>query len=157
MADKAEAIAKLQAAHDTFRSPIADLPDGAYNETFLGTWNLSQLLAHMAGWYGEIGGGFERVGRGERPVPEGVDYNDADAWNVKFAARAQPGKAALAQFDSAYAAYVSAAERLDASNYGVDAERGRPKIGNRLLEGAGIHHFEEHAPEVAAWLSGRKA
>ncbi|MGH2634287.1 MAG: DinB family protein [Tepidiformaceae bacterium] len=157
MADKTEAIAELQAAHDRFRARIADLPDAAYGETFLGTWNLSQLLAHMAGWYGEIKGGFERVGRGERPVPEGVDYSDADTWNVKFAANAQPGRAALAQFDAAYAAYAGAAQALAADSYGVDPERGRPKIGNRLLEGAGIHHFGEHTPEVESWLSGRKA
>lgn len=157
MAEKAEAIATLQAAHDHFRGLIANLPDAAYSETFLGTWNLSQILAHMAGWYGEIGPGFDRVGRGERPTPEGVDYSNADNWNATFATRAQPGKAALAQFDAAYDAYKGAAERLDAANYGIDPERGRPRIGNRLLEGAGIHHFEEHTPEIENWLSSRKA
>src|SRR6185437_8621986 len=157
MADKAEAIAQLQTAHDGFRAPIADLPDAAYGETFLGTWNLSQILAQMSGWYDELAPGFERAGRGERPTPEGVDYSDPQPWNDKFAAKARPGRAALAQFDASYDNYKAAAEKLDASHYGVDPERGRPKIGNRLLQGAGIGHFEEHTPDVASWLASRKA
>ena len=155
--DKDVAIAELQQAHDRFRDQVADLPDSAYSESFLGTWNLSQVLTHMAGWYGEITPGFSRVARGERPTPEGVDYSDADAWNARFCANPVAGKAALASFDAAYAGYLAAARALDASFYGVDAERGRPKIGNRLLQGAGVHHFEEHGPEVEAWLRGRRA
>lgn len=157
MTDKAEAIVELQQAHDRFRDRIVDLPDSAYRESFLGTWNLSQVLTHMAGWYGEITPGFSRVARGERPTPEGVDYSDADAWNARFCASPVAGKAALASFDAAYAEYLAAARALDASFYGVDAERGRPKIGNRLLQGAGVHHFEEHGPEVEAWLHARRA
>lgn len=152
MTEKDDAIAELQAAHDHFRSCIANLPDEKYNETWLGSWNLSQLLAHMAGWYDEIAGGFARVARGERPTPEGVDYSDPDLWNARFAARAVPGVGALQQFDTAYAAYLAAAKSLDPSYYGTDPDRGRPRIGNRLLQGAGIGHFEEHQPELDAWL-----
>lgn len=152
MTDKTDAIAELQAGHDRFRSKIAGLPDEKFNETWLGTWNLSQLLAHMAGWYGEMSAAFGRVARGERPTPEGVDYGDADRWNEGFATKALPGRAALAQFDAAYADYVAAAQALDDSLYGTDPEKGRPKIGNRLLAGAGTHHFEEHQPELEAWL-----
>jgi hypothetical protein len=155
MTDRDDAIAELRTGHDRFRACIADLPDEKFDETWLGTWNLSQLLAHMAGWYGEMSGAFARVARGQRPTPEGVDYSDADSWNEKFAADAVPGRAALAQFDAAYADYVAAAESLNQSRFGTDVEKGRPKIGNRLLQGAGTGHFEEHQPELEAWLAGR--
>ncbi|HKS91405.1 MAG TPA: maleylpyruvate isomerase N-terminal domain-containing protein [Tepidiformaceae bacterium] len=156
MSDKSEAIAELDAAHDRFRGEIADLPDAAYSETWLGTWDLSQVLAHMSGWWREMSGGFARVARGERPAPEGVDYSDPQPWNDRFSAVAKPGKAALNDWDAAYSEYRGAAEALDETFYGVDPEKGRPRIGNRLLTGAGIGHFEEHQPQLDAWLSSRK-
>ena len=154
MANRAEVLAELDRAHDVFRARIADLPEEAYREVWLGEWDLARLLAHMAGWFNEITGGIERVGRGERPTPEGVDYSNADAWNAKFAATATPGKAALAVFDLRFRQYRDAAAALDESMFGL-SDQGKPKIGNRLLDGAGIHHFAEHQPELEAWLATR--
>ena len=94
-------------------------------------------------------------GRGERPTPEGVDYSDADAWNEKFALQAKPGHAALDAWDAAYRAYCTAAGALPENLYGEDPEKGRPLIGNRLLQAAGIHHFEEHRPDLEKWLRSR--
>lgn len=153
MSDKAAILAELQAAHDNFRSRIAALPDSKFDETWLGVWNLSQLLAHMSGWYGEMTGSFERVARGERPTPEGVNYADTDAWNAKFALNAKPGRAALTDWDAAYDRYVAAARALDDSQFGIDPEKGRPRIGNRLLQAAGIEHFAEHQGELEDWLA----
>ncbi|GIW12918.1 MAG: hypothetical protein KatS3mg062_0357 [Tepidiforma sp.] len=155
MSDKAQALAALDAAHDRFRAAIAGLGDDAFSETWLGTWNLSQLLAHMAGWYREMAGAFERVARGERPAPPGVDYSDPEPWNERFAAAAVPGRAALDDWDSAFAQYRAAAEALPEELYGIDPASGRPRIGNRLLQGAGIGHFEEHQHELEAWLASR--
>ena len=73
MATKDEALAALDEGYRQFREPIAALDDAAYGEPWLGTWNLSECLAHMAGWYREMAGAIERVGRGERPAPDGVD------------------------------------------------------------------------------------
>jgi hypothetical protein len=154
MATKQEALAELDAAHATFRGKIAGLPEDAFHETWLGTWNLSETLAHMGGWWNEMTGAIERAGRGERPTPEGVDYGDADAWNAKFSATASPGKAALAVWDLRYRQYRDAAAALDEGLFGV-GDNGKPKIGNRLLDGAGIHHFAEHQPQVDAWLASR--
>ena len=155
MTSKQEALASLDAGYDRFRGGIADLTDADYNETWLGEWNLSQVLAHMTGWYREMTGAFERVGRGERPMPEGVDYSDSDAWNAKFAPQAKEGRAALVEWEEAYAAYRSAADTLGEDKYGIDPEKGRPLIGNRLLQGAGIGHFEEHQVQLDEWLRRR--
>ena len=155
MANKQEAIASLDAGYQKFRAGIADFSDADFEQKWLGEWNTSELLAHMTGWYREMTGALERVGRGERPVPEGVDYGDSDAWNAKFAPQAKPGKAALTEWDEAYAAYRAAADKLGDDKYGVDPEKGRPLIGNRLLQGAGIGHFEEHQAQLDEWLKSR--
>ena len=155
MSSKAEILSTLEAKYHDFHAKIADLPGDAYDETWLGEWNLSQVLAHMAGWFGEMTGGIERVGRGERPTPEGVDYSDENAWNGRFAAQAKRGGEALRVFDAAYATYLDAAKALPEDQFGIDPAKGRPKIGNRLLQGAGIGHFEEHQPQLDAWLASR--
>lgn len=155
MSAKSEQLEKLDAAHDEFRALIADLPDAAFGETFLGEWNLSHVLAHLAGWFREMGGAFERIGRGERPSPPGVDYSDVEAWNGRFAESARNGRAALEEFDAAYGAYRAAAAALSEELFGVDPEKGRPRIGDRIIETAGWGHFEEHLPEVREWLGAR--
>ena len=96
MADKSTAIHDLMRGYEQFRAPLEALDDGAYGETWLGEWNLSQLLAHMAGWYREMTAAIARTSRGERPTPAGVDYSDAAAWNATFATKAEAGRSALA-------------------------------------------------------------
>ena len=155
MTDKQDVIAELVAGYDGFRSKIVELPDSAYDETWLGTWNLSQVLAHMTGWYGEMSEAIARVGRGEPPAPAGVNYGDSDSWNARFELDAKPGRAALRTWDAAFAAYRHAAAALPDAQFGVDPEKGRPRIGNRLLQAAGVHHFEEHGPQLEAWLASR--
>ncbi len=156
MTAKSDLLAELQSSSESFRGAIAALPGDAYNERWLGDWNLSQLLAHMAGWWREMAGSFERVARGERPTPEGVDYSDDDAWNARFAAKAKAGSAALADWDEAFAVYRAAAQALPEDQYGVDPAKERPRIGSRLLDGPGIHHFEEHREQLLGWLASRK-
>ena len=45
---------------------------------------------------------------------------------------------------------------LDEGLYGIDPEKGRPRIGNRLLDGPGLHHFDEHRPQLESWLASRR-
>ena len=155
MANKQEALAQLDAGYTQFRARVQDLPDQAYEEQWLGEWNLSQVLAHMAGWFREMTGAMKRVGRGERPAPEGVDYSDPQPWNEGFAKEAKPGRQALADWEAAFIAYRAAAVELGDDKYGVDPEKGRPLIGNRLLEASGIGHFEEHQGDLDEWLKSR--
>lgn len=156
MVSKAEALAELDAGYARFRAPIADLEDAAFAETWLGSWNLSQCLAHMAGWYREMTGAIDRVAAGQPPVTSGIDYSDTDTWNAKFSAAAKSGRSALADWETAYTAYREAAGALPDHLYGFDPKKNRPLIGNRLLQGAGIGHFEEHQPELERWLASRK-
>ncbi len=156
MSEKDTAIKDLQNGYERFRGPLEHLDDSAFSEVWLGDWNLSQLLAHMVGWYREMTGAMERVARGERPTPEGVDYSNSDEWNAKFSKDARAGKAALREYDQAFGAYVAAARNLPEDLYGIDPEKGRPRIGNRLLQASGTEHFEEHQPQLDEWLKSRK-
>ncbi|MEX0783898.1 MAG: maleylpyruvate isomerase N-terminal domain-containing protein [Dehalococcoidia bacterium] len=155
MANKQEALAELDAGHEKFRAGISALPDDAYSETWLGEWNLSQVLAHMSGWFNEMTGAMERVDRGERPTPEGVDYSNADDWNARFSAGAAKGRTALTAWEDSFRRYREAAAALGEDKYGTDPEKGRPLIGNRLLQASGIGHFEEHQPQLDEWLKSR--
>lgn len=156
MSDKTDIIAELESSYLAMRARIAELEDAAWDETWLGTWKLNEMLAHMAGWAREMVGGIERVGRGERPTPEGVNHGDTDGWNAKFAAIAKPGKSALADWDDAMKSYLAAARDLPEALFGT-SDDGKVRIGSRLLTGAGIHHFEEHNPELDAWIASRKS
>lgn len=156
MSSKAETLAALEAGYSLFRASIADLDDDAYSEPWLGSWDLAHCLAHMAGWYREITGSIARVGRGERPTPGGVDYADTDGWNERLTSDAKQGRDALRDWDEAYRAYYDAGATLPESLFGIDPEKGKPRIGVRLLDGAGIHHFAEHQPQLDAWLASRR-
>lgn len=153
MTDKDTTIHDLQLNYQEFRGPLERLEAKDFAEVWLGDWNLSQLLAHMAGWFREMEGAIKRVERGERPTPEGVDYSDSDAWNAKFTKDAKQGSAALKDFDHAYESYLAAAKSLPADKFGVDD--GRPRIGNRLLQASGIGHFQEHQEQLDEWLAER--
>lgn len=155
MSDKQSAIHDLELGYQEFRTPLERLEDRDFEEVWLGSWNLSQLLAHMAGWYREMTPAFARVAAGERPTPPGVDYSDSDAWNARFEKLAKAGKAALSDFDEAYRGYLAAAKALPEAFFGVDPEKGRPKIGNRLLQASGTGHFEEHQGQLDEWLKSR--
>ena len=56
-------------------------------------------------------GAMERMARGEKPTPEGVDYSDADAWNARFAAamRPQSSSTVVADLQQSFAKYRRAA------------------------------------------------
>ncbi|MDZ7729501.1 MAG: maleylpyruvate isomerase N-terminal domain-containing protein [Dehalococcoidia bacterium] len=157
MSAKSDKIAELDAAYDRFRSLIADLPGDAFSEVWLGDWDLDRLLAHFAGWFREITPAFARVSAGMRPVAEGVSYDDTEGWNASFVANAPHGKDALHEFDHAFEAYRDAAHSTPEDLFGMDPAKGRPRIGDRLVENAGINHFAEHQEEVESWLKSRSS
>ena len=157
VADKSEALADLQSRYDAFRSRIAELPAHAYDETWLGSWNLSQLLAHMSGWYREMAEAIGRVAAGQPPAPAGVDYGDSDTWNAKFVQHTiqAPRHSRIGMPHSPRIGMLP--PRSTANSSAWNPVKNRPKIGNRLLHGAGIGHFEEHQPELDAWLASRRS
>ena len=89
----------------------------------------------------------QRLARGERPIAEGVSYDDPDAWNARFVA-ARHGVAAadvLAELDASHRAFTAAAAA-------VPDERFAPgKTATKIVDLNGPHHYREHAAEIRAW------
>ena len=153
--DKQTAIKQVRDGYSELLASVQGLDEPAMNKVFYGDWSVKDLLAHISGWHHEMTRSMERMARGEKPTPEGVSYADGDAWNAKFTENTTPGKASLAGWDAGFQEYVSAARALGEDQYGTDPASGKPRIGNRLLQGAGIGHLAEHREELDAWLMGR--
>ena len=72
MTEKAPALHDLELAYQEFRGPLLKLDDAAFGEKFVGEWALSEVLAHMAGWFREMTPAFERVARGAEEDGDGI-------------------------------------------------------------------------------------
>jgi uncharacterized protein (TIGR03083 family) len=142
--DKQAAIAKAQEGFHELLASIEGLDDRAMTRTFYDSWSVKDLLAHMAGWHHAMAAAMERMARGERPTPEGVDYSDADAWNTKFAAAMAPQSPStvVADLRQSFANYLRAARALPEDRFGEG------KTANRLMETSSFGHYEEHVPAI---------
>ena len=60
------------------------LNDEQLTRPIAGTWSAREILVHMGAWYDMIGQALERMGRGERPAPEGVNLSDTDGMNARY-------------------------------------------------------------------------
>lgn len=142
--DKQTVLKDLQDAFDELLAAVDGLDDGAMATAFYGTWSVKDILAHIAGWHRQMTGAMERMARGERPTPEGVDYSDADAWNARFAAamRVQSAPTVVAGLRQSFANYRRAAQAI------ADDRYGEGKTINRILEGSGYGHYREHLPAI---------
>jgi hypothetical protein len=148
--DKRATIAELESAFQELLGAVATLDDRAMSRVFYGTWSAKAILAHISGWHIEMTGALERMARGERPTPEGVDYSDADAWNAKFAAGAGVLNAStvVASLKQSFANYARAALALPEDRFGEG------KTANRLMETSGYGHYREHLPALRQLTAG---
>lgn len=80
-------------------------------------------------------------------MPEGVDYNDADAWNARFAeAHRETSPAAMVkELHESKEAFQAAARQIPEERF----EEGRAAY--RILYTTGIDHYREHAPAIREW------
>ena len=151
MSTKADVLNEVDAALARFSKSLESVDEvhGTWDGA-LGTWSIVHLLQHLTGWLDEMTPALERMARGERPTPEGVDYSAFDDWNAGFieARGSQSLAEARAGFDSAHAAFRSAIEGI------ADERFGEGKTVNRLVDGVAIEHFEEHAEQIEAFLAG---
>ena len=142
-----EAAREYKALHEALHG----LNEEQMAEVWLGTWSVKEIVAHMSGWHRELLPVLERLARGERPVPEGVSYDDVDAWNARFAATAHGREVAelLLELDRSHEDFMQAADR-------VPAERWQPgKTTHRIVDDNSAHHYREHADQIRAWRAAR--
>ncbi len=151
MPSKTDEIARIDAARDRFLAVVRPVDDahGTWQGAF-GTWSLVNVLQHLGGWFNEMTPALERLARGERPTPDGVDYSNDELWNAKFVevAGEQSMAEAIASLESSLAAFRAAVESVPDERFGDN------KTANRLVDGVVIRHFDEHAEEITEWLAG---
>ncbi|GBD12408.1 hypothetical protein HRbin24_00415 [bacterium HR24] len=144
---KQELLQELEQGFQELLRAVEGLSDDAATRVWYGTWSVRDIIAHISGWHREMAAALERVARGERPVPEGVDYSDADAWNARFAqAHADtPWPQMLAELKASKDAFVAAARQVPEDRF----EEGR--VAYRILHNAAIDHYREHMPAILEW------
>ena len=142
-----ELLQQMDAEFQSLLSSVDGLSDEAMTKVWYGEWCVRDILAHVAGWHREMTVAFERMARGERPVPEGVDYNDPNPWNARFASaqrNASPA-AMVGELRASQQAFVAAAQKVPDDRF----QEGR--AAHRILHATAIDHYREHGPEIKAW------
>jgi len=151
--DKQTTLKELQDGFAALTAALDGLDERAMTTVFYGTWSVKDIVAHIAGWQHLMSEAMERMARGEKPTPEGVDYSDADAWNARFAAAmtAQNATTVVADLKQSFANYFRAARAISDDRYGEG------KTINRLIETSGIGHYKEHLPAITDFKAKLKS
>ncbi|MBI4268936.1 MAG: ClbS/DfsB family four-helix bundle protein [Candidatus Rokubacteria bacterium] len=138
-----QAAREFRALHDALRG----LNEGDLTRVWLGAWSTKDIVVHISGWHREMIPALERLARGERPIPEGVSYDDVDAWNAKFvvARRNATVADAVLELDRSHEDFMRAAAA-------VPAERFVPgKTAWRIVDLNSAHHYREHGHQIRSW------
>jgi hypothetical protein len=155
MADPSTAKDELLLAaareYKSFHEALHGLNEEQMAEVWLGEWSIKEIVAHMTGWHREMVPALERLARGERPLPEGVSYDDVDAWNARFVVGTRDREVTdlLLELDRSHEEFMLAADRVPADRF----ESGR--TAHRLVDGSSARHYREHADQVLAWRASR--
>ena len=152
--DKAEVLQNVETESQKLQEAVKGLDNDQMAEVWLDSWSAKDILAHVLGWEREMIVFLERMARGERPTPEGVDYSDPSAWNSKFALEFAPisGSTVLAIWKQVHMNLVRTATALPGDRFGE--KDGKPKTANRMLADNGYQHYQEHTAHILEWLKG---
>jgi hypothetical protein len=151
MSAKQELLNQSAREYKAFHEAIQGLNEEHLSEVWLGVWSVRDIVAHITGWHRELIPALERLARGERPVPEGVNYDDVDAWNARFAAARKDAAAAevLLEFDKSHEEFMQAAAA-------IPDERFVPgKTAYRMVDMNSAHHYKEHGDQIRRWREAR--
>ena len=149
--DKAEVLQNVETEFQNLQDAVKGLDNDQMAQTWLDSWSAKDILAHVLGWDREMIVFLERMARGERPTPEGVDYSDPNAWNAKFALEFAPisGSTVLAVWKQVHMNLVRTANALPDDRFGE--KDGKPKTANRILTDNGYQHYQEHTAHILEW------
>lgn len=126
---------------------LVGLSDHAMRQPLLGVWGAREILAHIAGWQREMIPVLERVARGEKPIPDGVSYEDIDGWNARHVAarRGLTVEGIRAELDASHRDFAAAARAVPEARFAPD------KTATRVVDLNGPHHYREHTAQIRAW------
>ena len=136
-----EEFAALTAAVDGLDEP-------RMREVWLGTWGVREILAHVAGWHGEMTPALERLARGAPAYPDGA-YDDADVWNARFVGARKD----VATADLLREIHVSHRALLRAAASLGDAALAPGQAARALVDGVAADHYRVHAAQIRDWRS----
>ena len=152
MSEKDTLLHDAETAFTELRDSLAGLDEERLGRVFLGAWAAREILVHISGWHRAMIPAFARLGQGESPFPEGVSYDDYDAWNARFVEdkKGVPTSAVLAELEASHRAFVAAAAALPDKHF-AEGETARS-----LLEGAGAPHYREHSAQIREWRAATR-
>jgi hypothetical protein len=147
MSEKTELLKGAETELAAFKRAIAGLDEERMREAWLGTWSVREIVAHISGWHRELGPALLRMSRGERPIPEGVSYDDVDAWNARFADARKAASTALIlkELDASHAAFLEAAAAVPEERYVPG------KTAHKIVDLNSRHHYQEHRAQIEEW------
>ena len=148
---KEELLNEAAREYKTFHEALQGLNEAQMSEVWLGTWSVKDIVAHIAGWHEEMGPALERLARGERPIREGVSYDDVDAWNARFASarRSTPVADVLLELDKTHEYFLRTAAAVPAERFQVG------KTAWKIVDQNTAHHYREHSEQVRTWRSSK--
>jgi hypothetical protein len=144
---KQELLREAETEFAALEAAIAGLDEPQLTRVAFGEWGVREALVHISGWHREMTPVLQRLARGEKPIPDGVSYEDPDAWNARFVAarRGVAVAAVLRELDASHRDFMAAATA-------VPDERFAPgKTATKIVDLNGPHHYREHAAEIRAW------
>jgi hypothetical protein len=148
---KQELLNRAAREYRAFHEAVQGLNEEHMTEVWFGTWSIREIVAHIAGWHREMAPALERLARGARPIPEGVSYDDVDAWNARFAATA--GNTAVAdlllELDKTHEYFMHAAAAVPEDRFAAG------KTAHRIVDQSSAHHYREHAEQIRTWRAAR--
>jgi uncharacterized protein (TIGR03083 family) len=147
MTEKATLLSEAETEFTRLKGAVAGLDEAQMRRPWLGTWSVREIVAHISGWHREMAPALTRMGRGERPIPEGISYDDVDAWNARFA-EARKGAATaeiLKELDASHAAFVEAAASVPEERYVPG------KTAHKIVDLNSRHHYREHRQQIEEW------
>lgn len=144
---KTELLAELETEFQSLLKAVEGLSDEQMLKVWYGDWSVRDILGHVIGWHHEMDDVLERISRGERPVPEGVDYNNADPWNARFAETWQQASPAaiVEELTASKELFVKAAQLVPEERFAEG------KTAERIVTTTGTNHYREHGPEILEW------
>ena len=147
MAAKQELLSEAEAAYRELRGAVDSVPDARMTETWLGSWGAREILVHISGWHREMIPAFQRIARGQPPFPDGVSYDDFDAWNARFVEAKRGVKVAdvRAELIASHQDFLAAAATL------ADEHLAPGGAVHDLFTGTGPAHYREHAGQIREW------
>jgi hypothetical protein len=147
MGAKHELLTEAETAYNDLREAVDGIPEARMTDVWLGTWGAREILVHISGWHREMIPALRRIGQGKSPYPDGVSYDDFDAWNAKFVDAKRGVKVAdiRAELAASHRDFVNAAAALDDEHLGLGG------AARDLVTGVAAGHYREHTGQIRAW------